>query len=591
MKAARLMDYFLFNIKSDMNTVQINEAVKSAQNIGWQMSEFMGVSLKEMNNPQYRIIFAGEFQVGKSLMADAAFLNGVGLLKSGIGIPTTSVVTEIIYGDQLTMFVNYKGSHAPVVISNPEADDIARYTTAESEEERTLLSEKIEKVVISVTDTRLKKYAVMDSPGIDDANESVMINSTYPQIMTADAVVLVIPPRSLDSIEKNFLQSFLFDKSISRLMIMISYNPRRPIGKRVREELIRNIKTELQMMGRGYIPVNICCYDESVDEELNAPEKIREAIDAFATENVEQGRLLRVAGCLLHEWGTYENELRARLELVGANKEKIRELEAKLEQAEKLLSDRLVSAKARIATRESDITVSMIGRIQQTMKVLKRSLMSRFDQCKELGDVQVQLTAVKNDMEYSIKKMFEQETSTARTQMEEVLSMIDTELAAASDELVRTLDFGYSINSGHLGKLNPKFLTIMDYLTAVVISPFALGADIIIRYILGKLPLIRNLLPAVFVKNQVVKTIDESIQDICSKVVSDIADQFKQSFKRIDNDLNAHFKLLYQRTVMPIHKAIQEARENQLSPSQVAELKHKLDTICLISERFQADCK
>lgn len=573
-----------------MKIIQINEAVKSAQQVGWKMSDSLREKLNAMNNPQYRVFLAGEFQVGKTLLADRTFLNGQGLLRSGIGLPTTSVVTEIVYGENSMMSVFYKGNSSTVVISNPNAEDIANYTTAKTEKDRTALAEKIEKVVLTVPDKNLQKYAVMDSPGIDDANESVMLNSTFPQIMTADAVILVIPPRSLDSIERKFLQGFLFEKSISRLMIMISYDPRHPMGKHVREELIENIQAELQMMGRGYIPVKICCYDDSVDEELNTPEKIRQAVDSFAEENVKQGRVLRVAGTLLNELSSFENELRTRFELNGVGLEKIRELELKLEEAEQKLSSRRLAARAKVASKESEITIALKERLQIAMESLKRRLMSRFEGCKKLGDVQAELVAVKNELEHSIKKLFEQESSTAKKQLEEVLSIIDKELRNAADELIRTLDFGYSINTGHLGKLNSKFVTAMDYLLVAVLSPYALLLDVLFRYVLGKLPLVRNLLPAVFVRNQVVKTIDKSLQDISEKVVSDIAAQFKQSFKRIENDVDMYFKHLYQTTIMPILKAIEEAGKSQLSETEIASLNKKLSIVGGIIAELRSDC-
>lgn len=574
----------------NINMETINQAVESAQQIGWQMSDDMGEKLRSLYNPLYRVVLAGEFQVGKSLMADKVFLQGQGILRSGIGLPTTCVVTEIGYGERNTMSVYYRGNKAPTVIPEPDAEDIANYTTSKTEKGRTELSEKIEKVIISIPDKQLNKYAILDSPGIDDANESVMLNSTFPQLLTADAVILVIPPRSLDIAERKFLQGFLFEKSISRLMIMISYDPRHPMGKQVRESLVENIQAELQMMGRGYVPVKICCYDDSVDEELNSPEKIRQAVDSFAEENVRQGRILRVAGALLNELGAFENQLRARLALNGAGLEKIRELEYKLEEAEKKLSLRCVAACAKVSSKETEITLALKERLEKAMGSLKRSLMSRFEGCKSLGDVQSKLAAVTNELELSIKKLFEQESSTAKKQLEEVLSIIDVELRNAADELIRTLDFGYSINTGHLGKLNSKFVTAVDYLAMSILSPCALLFDVLFRYVLGRIPIVRNLLPAVFIRNQVVKTIDNSLQDISQKVVSDISAQFNQSFKRIENDVNLHFKHLYHITIMPILKAIDEARASQLSASEIDSLKEKLSTVCGIIVELRSHC-
>ena len=574
-----------------MDVTKINEAVKVAQNAGWAMSGDIAEKLESLNNPLYRVFLAGEFQVGKSLLADQVFLGGKGLLRSGIGLPTTSVVTEVVYGETLSISVYSRGNNTPLFIPEPTSDDVSKYTTAESETERTALAEKIEKVVISIPDASLKKYTIMDSPGIDDANESVMINSTLPQILTADAVILVIPPRSLDNVEKKFLQGYLFEKSISRLQIMISYDPKQPKSKQVREELVENIKAELQMMGKEYIPVTICCYDDSVDEDLNTPEKIREAINSFAIKNVEQGRIQRIAGNLLSSFGAYENELRAILKLNGASLEKIDELKTQLEKAEQILSLRLTSAKSKVSSKEVEISVEMRERLSRALIALKEQLMVRFERCRSLGDVQSELLSVKSDMEYNLKQIFNLEASTAKKQIEEVLALIDRELANAANELVTTLDFGYDINTGHLGKLNSKFVTAMDYVLLSLISPLGLLLDVLIRYILGKIPLIKNLLPATFVRNRVVKTIDESLDEISNKVICDITAQFKQCFKRLENDINSHFKLLYQTTIMPIIKAIKEAENNKLSDEDVAKLQKKLEIIYRVSENLRQSCQ
>ncbi len=368
-----------------MKVEEIRQAVQSAQQIGWNMPDDICEHLHSLENPQYRVFVAGEFQVGKSLLADRVYLNGEGLIRSGYGLPTTSVVTEVVYGERLSMRVSYRNGDASTVIPNPSVDDVAKYTTAQSENERRALAENIEKVVISVPAEKLKKYAILDSPGLDDANETVLAHSTFPQLLAADAVILVIPPRALDSIEKDFLQGFLFEKSISRLMIMISYNPLQPKSKKVREELVEHIKAELASMGRGYVPVRICCYDSSVDEELNTPEKIREAIDAFAVENVELGRIQRVKARLLDSFAAYENELRARLSLIGADKEDIEKLKNRLQEMEWILSSRLLSAKSGISLQEMEIIMAMQERLSKELTCLKDKLMARFKACEGLG--------------------------------------------------------------------------------------------------------------------------------------------------------------------------------------------------------------
>ncbi len=193
-------------------------------------------------------------------------------------------------------------------------------------------------------------------------------------------------------------------------------------------------------------------------------------------------------------------------------------------------------------------------------------------------------------MEYDLRNLFARESQKARQQIEKVLTVIDKELRNAANELTKTLNFGYEINTGTLGKLNHKFVVVADYLLLALMSPFALLSDILLRYFVGKLPLIKNLMPAVFIRNKVVKTIEKSLQDICNKVVLDFTDQFKQSFARIADNVSLHFKHLYQVSVMPIIRAI-EAAENAIpSPQEIDAVRMKLNMICSLAESLKKDC-
>lgn len=569
-----------------MKVKEIRTIVNGALDAGWVMEESIHNEIAALYKPVYRIALVGEFQVGKSLLADQVYLQGAGLIRSGVGLPTTSVVSEVEYGENSKLEVIYKDCGEPLVINNPGADEIAEYTTAKTEEARTALSEKIEKVVLTVPDEKLKNYTIMDTPGIDDPNESVMVNSTLPQLLTADAVILMMPPRSLDSVEKKFLQGFLFEKSISRVMVMISYNPQHPLGKKTRQEIVQNVKAELNMMGRGYIPVQICCYDDSVDEALNSPEKIREAIHDFAIANVQQGRLQRVIGVLLNSFGAYENQLRARLRLAQCTQDEIKELEKKLKEAEQLLYRRLRSAMVKIADKEVEVTDSMTKSMHGAMERINAVMLERFSRCSDLSEIQNELEAVKVDLENSVKNALNSESARAKVKMEEVLFFIDEELRAAADELVAVHDFGYDINIGHLGKLNSGLVLALDYLLVAILSPFGLIFDLIFRYILGRLPLIRHLLPTAFVKRKVLKTIEESLSEISRKVESDISAQFKQAFQRIREDITSHFEQLYQTTVKPILEEIEKAKAGSVSSDEIEEIVRKLRRICEASQQL-----
>lgn len=562
-----------------MELTDIENAVVAAKKCGWLPDEDLSRELDALRTPHYRVFLAGKFQVGKSLLADQVYLGGGKLLKSGIGLPTTSVVTELAYGTSRVMRVIFKDGTPDEVVENPSDDDVARWTTAESEEERTGLTKRIDRVVLTIPEKNLETYSVLDSPGIDDANQEVMVNSTIPQIAKSDVVVLVVPPRTLDTKELDFLSGTLFEKSISRLMILISYNPNQSLGKKVRDELVATIKAQLDCAGRGYVPVSICCYDGATENALNNPDAIREAIHSFALENVGRGRIERVAGMLAESLSVFVNHLKARIAVNDQTDDEIKKLKKKLEDAEIKLSNKCNLARATVDSQTAEITCTLRSGLRIKVEGIKARFLARFENCPDLADVQNTLTNNQGVLMDEFKSFLTDETQTVKDRLTKVLTALAEELRTAVAEVRVALDVNYEINTGWLGKLNSKALTVADYVLTTFLSPFGALTDLLIRFLMGKIPFIKNILPTVFVKNRVIKTIHESVDEIGYKVCDDLMAQLDMCFRRIIEDVELQFKKIYEATILPLVEAIREKEAGKVPPS---ELSHCLEMIRLV---------
>lgn len=446
-----------------MKMIDIENAVTVAERCGWSPDKELAAELTSLRSPHYRVFLAGKFQVGKSLLADKVYLGGKNLLKSGIGLPTTSVVTELTYGLSRTMRVIFKNGKPDEIVKNPTEDDVSRWTTAESEAKRTELTKQIDRVVLTIPEKELEEYSVLDSPGIDDVNQEVMINSTIPQIAKSDVVVLVIPPRTLDTKELDFLSGMLFEKCISRLMILISYNPNQSLGKKVREELVATIKAQLDCAGRGYIPVSICCYDGVTENALNTPQSIREAIHSFAIENVGQGRIERVAGMLSEALSIFVNQLKAKISVNDQTKEEIKKLKKNLEHAEIKLSNKCNLARATVENQTAEISCNLRSCLRTKVNEIQTRFLSKFDECPDLAAVQNTLSNNQGMLMDEFRKFLSEETQTVKSKLEMVLTALNEELRTAVTEVRIALDVNYEINTGWLGKLNSKALTVADH--------------------------------------------------------------------------------------------------------------------------------
>lgn len=567
-----------------MNANELKTAVKTAKATGWQPNAEVNAALQSIDSPHYKVFLAGKFQVGKSLLADKVYLNGHGILRSGNGaIAMTCVVTELTYGEKPEMVVVYKDGTPDLVLTNPTDSDVAKYTTAATEDDRSALSRKIEKVVLKEPIKELRSYTIVDSPGIDDKNDVVLRESTLPQISKADAVVFLIKLRQLDKIELDFLSGMLFDKSISRIMIMISYDP--IIDRRhesVRKQIISEIKSQLADIGRSYIPVEIFCYDQAIEGTLCTVENIRKVINDFAEENVSRGRIERIAHLLAENIAAYRNGIMARISVNDKSEEDIADLKKHIEDAEMSLSLKCTSTKSKVEGCTRELISASSERIGTAVEEIKTSFIAKFNQCASLGDVKDILSQNEETLQNDFRKTLEAEAGTIKSEIEATLETIDSELKAAASEISSSFDVNYDINTGWLGKLNAKVVVVADYLLVELLSPLGLVGDLILRYIAGKIPVLKKILPAEFVKNQVIATIGKSVDDIACKVKKDFTVQLENCMKRIREDIDMQFKKLYNITISPMLKAIKEKQVGKIPENEIVRLSEaskKLDGV------------
>lgn len=566
-----------------MNAKELKFAVESAKAVGWHPNADVDAALLGMDSP-YKVFLAGKFQVGKSLLANKVYLNENGILRSGNGtMAMTCVVTELTYGEKSEMIVVYKDDTPDLVLHNPTESDVTKYTTADSEAERSALSRKIERVILKEPIDELRSYTVVDSPGIDDKNDEVLCASTLPQISKADAVVFVIKLCQLDKTELDFLGGMLFDKSISRIMIMISYNPAIDwMSEAARQEVISVIQSQLADIGRSYIPVEICCYDNMARGTLCTAESVRNAISKFAEKNVSQGRVGRIAHIVIEDITSYRNEIMTRLSINGKSADAVANLKRQIEDSEMSLSLKCTSTKSKIEGRTRELMSESSERIRTAIEAIKTTFVSKFESCSSLGEVKDILLHNEEMLQNEFRKALADEAETIKDNIEKVLESVDAELKNAASEISSSFDVNYDINTGWFGKLNSKVVIVADYLLVSILSPLGLIGDLILRYIAGKIPILKKILPAEFIKNQVISTISKSVDEIAHKVQKDFSAQLENCMKRIKEDIDMQFKKLYNITVAPMLKSIKENSSAKMTDTEEDQLKEacrKLDDL------------
>ncbi len=292
-------------------------------------------SLAKLQNATYKIAFVGRFQVGKSTLINRAFIKDAALLTSGEGLPTTAVATELKFGQTSRLEVfnwNLTGDSIPKadqleisakVVENPSAEDMARETANDDPASRTELARKLARVVLEWPSESLKRYTLLDTPGIDDPDEVLLANTTYRLLPECDLAVLVVPAAQLSKIETDFLRQKLFDQGFTRLLVLISHHAdTQPRSAAMLARIQANIRAQLDSIGRANVPVQMFCYDEAAEGDfLKTPKQIETAVLRFANEQAEPARIEMAAHLARQELHQAGNKLQAEIAAHGKTEE------------------------------------------------------------------------------------------------------------------------------------------------------------------------------------------------------------------------------------------------------------------------------
>lgn len=379
---------------------QIQRAVAKLESLGVKFSDHLKKAIQDLASPQYRVAVVGEYQVGKSTLINKVFLAEDGILVTGNGLCTTSVVTEVRYGAtrKLTAYQwDYEGGEeerrAAVLEqreklysqtenptqANVKAATVAADTGLKAREE---LSKKLSRVCLEVPAESLKGYTLLDTPGLDDPSEELLANTTYRVIPQADLAIVVVSCNSLNQRVMNLIRKDLVGDGISRFMVLISYQPMSDRSPEMRQDIIQEIQNQLEGVGLSRIPVDMYCFDESVEDILCNVDEIRLRISSFLEQNALLGREERVLALLHRELSAEVKANAARIQGSALTPEQRQAQMKKIEEAENTfhrqfqesmenVQGEIEALKARVSQRVEDIVEEVFLETEEKLKEQK----------------------------------------------------------------------------------------------------------------------------------------------------------------------------------------------------------------------------
>lgn len=555
-------------------------------------------ALKGLQQPVYKVGIVGQYQVGKSTLINRVFLRDEVLLKEGIGTCTTAVATDIAYGDRkrmevipwarkdetVSVSVDGKtetmtvsvivGQGQSTVIENPTGADIAKATTSSDLDERTELAQSTAQVKLSWPCEALKQYTITDTPGINDPNAILLDNTTYRILPEQDVAILVVDPVQLGSVELGFLRGRMLDQGMSRVLVLISYKPERKLSEAARAEIVGTIKSQLANIGREYIPVRMYCFDDTVKGEglLNTPDAIESAILQFLKDNVEAGRIEKAAHLVKGDLQAALLQIATEQAFAGMAESERNALLAKIKEKESELKDKYAEIAEGIGIDLVSLKQRLVPEVSAKIYAVGENYIKGFDECAAFSQAIDRLARAPVVMKPDIEKIIVDMQQAAKADVAAIVRKHNDKIRVVQDYWGQLLSVDLHVDGGVISRLPPIAVTIADLVTSCVVLPGGPVIDLIIRFIAGKVPVIRNFMPQVIVMKVMVNTVAESVRREINRMNDELSRVFDESFRAADAGVKAQFKENFVREAAVISKAAEKSASATVSPERKAEL-------------------
>jgi len=579
------------------------QAIKDVRAIieknGLNLNNNLQKQIDDLANPHYRVAVVGKYQVGKSTLINKVFLGDSPILATGKGLCTTAVVTEICHGDKLSMeqfqwadcqdedkrkIAMAEGREtSAIVLDNPTAEDVKEATVSNDREARKALSQSTSRIKITAPIPTLQNYTLLDTPGIDDPLPELLNNTTYRIIPGVDLAILVVACQPLDQSVMELLRKRLIDNGVSRLMVLVSYQPVSDQTEENRKMILDNIKAQLANIGRENIPIDMYCFDESVDMLMNNVDKIRLIITSFLEQNALPGREEKVAFQLRRELQQLLLAAKAKCSACDMSDEQRRELQNKIDQ-------KVLEFQHQTELIFEDLNNDFTKVEQKITQLITVKLNTIF------GEMQMKIDATK-DLE-ALQTLAENGSMQLQNKLNEALLLLPNEIKKlVSETLVKHksqieklfmdwslfLTTEFNLNSNFLAKIPNWAWEGLNVVALNLILPGGWIPALIGRVLFSKIGGWDRFLINGFVKGYLAKNLKEELDKAQHLLISELQQQVNVHLQELFSGLKANLEETSQQQVDAIRTSIIEspeaAQERQRLEQTAAALETALNTL------------
>ncbi len=519
----------------------IRNAARAVKAHGLTLPADLEKQISGLENPQYRVAVVGEYQVGKSALINRVFLGDKPLLTEGRGLCTTAVATDNEYGSDYKLDIFDWTDAARTAetlvktVPNPTEDDVNAATVSSAMDTRAELARKRSRVCIQAPNDALQGFTVIDTPGLDDPNQELLLDTTWRIIPGADLALLVVPARQLGDRAMNLLRKEIMGTNgISRLMVLVSCKPSDGFDAEQRKDVLDTIKAQLASIGRENIPVEMYCFDPAVEDIMSDVSEIRLAVRSFLSENAMPGREEKVANLIRMEIEKDLVEVAAKLKTIGTSEADRAALAAKVEAEEARFKE-----KAELA----------FDRFQDAVNALNDDTMRDVDMAVEAVFDKFYLElAEKNDVDV-MKRVLDKAPTTLKSDLKDKVSIIALNLKSEINRLIdrygKDLEEGrkswnvFVSNEFQIKPVAAKVPTLVFTTLEVIFIDFVLPGGFIVA-IIAKLLLGEAFSPVKWLmKKEILREVKNALEEAKPDVRTQIMQQVDVAIQKTFTDVKA----------------------------------------------------
>ncbi len=566
------------------SAVQMAEGVKNNE-----LATALEKVAKELEGDTLKVVVLGDFKAGKSALINTLFLKD-NLLPVDY-LEATAVPTHLTNGPKRmqTWLRSESGEETRQdEWSDFDQEKVKSIVTADTEQKRAEIAQKYSRVSISMPDILPPGITLVDTPGLNTPNLRIQVG-TLQEARTAHAILYVVRGKQLSNRELTLIADMAgLQRPSLPIHVVLTEDDTHEAGQM--KVLCDTIKAQLESaniedcgvsvftFGKGEtLNIDVNEWDpfpdtDDVPTSSTSDGSIANELDAFFNGPVRQGRSIRQVRDLRPLLERLQVAMQAHLELAGKDETNVAALEDELRQKQQLYISTLKNMLRDIddAKDETDAT------IHHDLNAMLNNYETELNRCETLQDVRHQLDVIQRTFPDDINNVIRCASSQLRRAIESICSTYN-----------QTLEQSMALRSDASLELKNMFLKIVSKTPDVVIwlidlllmGPVIPGGplwDVVLSWLLGNFPLIRQLMPTALVgklaANYAVKELENHIADLKVKVSKVLQDNFETMSKNLLSRANS------EGVFAELEQAIKHTRSRRISEAEKTQLQEWIAT-------------